>query len=95
MAEHDESKTSAMRPRIDDDDVEGHSMRTRVDGGPDDFQMRADAGDDVEGHSVKVRVDGGEDDVEGHAQVRRIDADEDDDVEGHFGQLKSPTSRGE
>ena len=94
MPEQDESKTSAMPRRVDDDDVEGHSMKTRVDGGPDDFLMRADAGDDVEGHSMKTRVDGGEGDVEGHSMKTRVDAD-DDDVEGHFGQLKSPTSRGE
>ena len=30
----------------------------------------------------------------GHASPARIDEDE-DDVEGHYGQLKSPSSRGE
>ena len=67
MADHDDTKAPGMMARIDDDDVEGHMMQSRVD-----------AGDDVEGHVVRTRVDA-----------------EDDDVEGHFGQLKSPSSRGE
>lgn len=52
---------------------------------------------DVEGHrSMSQRVDGGPDTF-GRlraARAARIDAD-DEDVEGHFGQLRSPSSRGE
>ncbi len=83
MADHDDTKAPGMMARIDDDDVEGHMMQSRVD-----------ADEDVEGHVMRTRVDDAGDDVEGHVVRTRVDA-EDDDVEGHFGQLKSPSSRGE
>ena len=70
MSKPDDTKSELMKPRVDDDDVEGHrSMAPRADGAPEEF---------------------------GQTQVsaRRIDEDE-DDVEGHYGQLKSPASRGE
>jgi hypothetical protein len=44
--------------------------------------------DDVEGHSFTRAAE-----PEGVAKAPR--ADDDDDVEGHYGQLKSPSSRGE
>ena len=55
------------------------------------------AEDDVEGHrGMAPRADGGPDDFASSCAPRaaRIDGD-DDDVEGHFGHLKSPSSRGE
>ena len=55
-----------------------------------------DPEDDVEGHrGMASRADGGPDDLGRMPAARaRIDGD-DDDVEGHFGHLKSPSSRGE
>jgi hypothetical protein len=52
--------------------------------------------DDVEGHrSPAARVDGGPDDFMSMKITHsRVDEDE-DDVEGHYGILKSPSSRGE
>lgn len=52
--------------------------------------------DDVEGHrGMGARVDGAPQDfMQTRVSSRKIDEDE-DDVEGHFGHLKSPTSRGE
>ncbi len=52
--------------------------------------------DDVEGHrSMAPRADGGPDDfIRTRLARARIDGDE-EDVEGHFGHLKSPSSRGE
>ncbi len=65
------------------------------------MQPRADADDDVEGHrmvSRAVEPDGlmkpRNDGVPEGITQRRADADE-DDVEGHFGRLRSPQSRGE
>ena len=45
--------------------------------------------DDVEGHSFTRAAA-----PEGLTKAPRADGD-DDDVEGHYGQLKSPASRGE
>jgi hypothetical protein len=56
MAELEDTKAPAMRPRIDDDDVEGHRMVPRID---------ADE-EDVEGHRMVPRIDADEEDVEGH-----------------------------
>lgn len=55
-----------------------------------------DADDDVEGHrGMASRADGGPDEFGRlRASRARIDGD-DEDVEGHFGQLRSPSSRGE
>jgi hypothetical protein len=51
--------------------------------------------DNVEGHRMASLVDGGPEDFgQMRATRTRIDGD-DDDVEGHFGHLKSPSSRGE
>lgn len=50
---------------------------------------------DVEGHSMARQADGGPDDfLRTRIAQPRIDGD-DEDVEGHFGHLKSPSSRGE
>lgn len=68
------------------DDTKSELMNTRIDEGEDD----------VEGHrSMSPRADAGPDEF-GLTRVssRRIDEDE-DDVEGHYGQLGSPSSRGE
>jgi hypothetical protein len=68
------------------DDTKSEPLNTRIDEGEDD----------VEGHrSMSPRVDAGPDEF-GLTRVssRRIDEDE-DDVEGHYGQLGSPSSRGE
>jgi hypothetical protein len=46
---------------------------------------------DVAGH--RRLADDGPDDIPGQAKAR-VDAD-DDDVEGHYGILRSPSSRGE
>jgi hypothetical protein len=43
---------------------------------------------DVEGHAIRTRA------VEPDG-VRAPKIDDDDDVEGHYGQIKSPSSRGE
>jgi hypothetical protein len=52
-------------------------------------------GEDVEGHSMARLADGGPDDfLRTRVAQPRIDGD-DEDVEGHFGHLKSPSSRGE
>jgi hypothetical protein len=51
--------------------------------------------DDVEGHSMARLADGGPDDfLRTRVAQARIDGD-DEDVEGHIGNLKSPSSRGE
>jgi hypothetical protein len=52
--------------------------------------------DDVEGHGgMASRVEGGPDDFM-HSKFNHAKIDDaDDDVEGHFGSLKSPSSRGE
>ncbi len=51
--------------------------------------------DDVEGHSMARLADSGPDDfLRTRVKQPRIDGD-DEDVEGHFGHLKSPSSRGE
>lgn len=52
-------------------------------------------GEDVEGHSM-ARQSGGEPDDFLRTRIAqpRIDGD-DEDVEGHFGHLRSPSSRGE
>jgi hypothetical protein len=50
--------------------------------------------DDVDGHSMARLADGGPDDFLRSGVAKRIDGD-DEDVEGHFGHLKSPSSRGE
>jgi len=61
-------------------------LRANEPDGPE--PARADE-DDVEGHGVKhVRA------TEPDGVMARV-ADDEDDVEGHFGQLKSPRSRGE
>ncbi|MEA2536114.1 MAG: hypothetical protein QOF11_348 [Chloroflexota bacterium] len=53
--------------------------------------------DDVEGHrSMASQADGGPDEFGRMRAVRtRIETGDEDDVEGHFGHLKSPSSRGE
>ena len=89
MSHHDETKPDgvAKAPRADDSDVEGHSL------------MRAAEPDGV---AKAPRVD--DEDVEGHGLARAAApagvakaprADDDEDVEGHYGQLKGPSSRGE
>ena len=35
MADHDDTKAPGMMARIDDDDVEGHMMQSRVDADED------------------------------------------------------------
>jgi len=86
MADHDETRAPGMLPRInDDDDVEGHGHGT----------PRAAGGDDVEGHGHGNPRAAGEDDVEGHGHGAPRAADDEDDVEGHFGYMKGPSSRGE
>lgn len=96
MSHHDETKPpSVNQTRIDDEDVEGHGMK-RAATEPDGLVPRIDD-EDVEGHRGGVpRADGGPDDLGGMRlnQQPRVDGD-DDDVEGHYGQLKSPSSRGE
>ncbi len=96
MPEHDETQPpSAMARGIDDEDVEGHSLRRAVE--PDGVSSRRiDDDEDVEGHrGMSSRADGGPDDS-GQTRVSRTRVDgDDDDVEGHYGQLKSPASRGE
>jgi hypothetical protein len=64
---------------------------TETTAGPPDVDE-----DDVEGHrSMASQADGGPDDVgRMRAAQTRTDGD-DDDVEGHFGNLRSPSSRGE
>ncbi len=67
--------------RAEEDDVEGHAMRSRVGAiddetgaGPDDGLKHGVAGeDDVEGHAMrsKIGATGDEDDVEGHSNKLR------------------------
>lgn len=94
MADHDETKAPGMMPSIDDDDVEGHAAPQHRALEPDGIDP-IDEGD-VEGHrGGMTRADGGPDDF-GQTRVSRprIDDDE-DDVEGHFGYVKGPSTRGE
>jgi hypothetical protein len=97
MSHHDETKPpSVQRPRIDDEDVEGHAM-SRAAAEPDGIARPRIDDDDVEGHrGAAPRADGGPDEL-GRMKMNqqpRVDGD-DEDVEGHYGQLKSPSSRGE
>ncbi len=97
MADHDETKAPGMLPRVnDDDDVEGHSAPARRAYDPDGVTQRRIDEDDVEGHrGPAARVDGGPDDYGAMRVARpRIDDDE-EDVEGHYGYVKGPSSRGE
>jgi hypothetical protein len=66
MADHDETRAPGMKTRIDEDDVEGHRLRSgepegirqsRNEGGPDDISRS---------RLSRTREDGEEDDVEGH-----------------------------
>jgi hypothetical protein len=96
MSHHDETKPpSAQQSRIDDEDVEGHGIKKSATEPDGIASPRID--DDVEGHRGGVpRADGGADELGGMRlnQQPRVDGD-DEDVEGHYGQLKSPSSRGE
>ena len=101
MADHDETQAPGMLPRIDDDDVEGHSAGARRAADPDGVTQRRLDEEDVEGHrGGMTRADGGPDEggpddfSRTRVASRRIDEGE-DDVEGHYGMLKGPSSRGE
>ncbi len=70
MPEHDETQPPSAMARIDDEDVEGHSLRRAVE--PDACDQPPDRDDeDVEGHrGMSSRADGGPDDL-GQARVSR------------------------
>ena len=103
------SKSRAIEPdenkaRLDEEDVEGHTMKSRATE-PDEL-LRS-------GYTSQGRVSGDDEDVEGHtmratepdellrssyaSKTARISGDDEDDVEGHIGnsQFRSPASKGE
>ena len=76
-----------MSKATDEDDVEGHAMRSR-----EGFTLSKETeGDDVEGHAMRSREGYGP--TPGEGVMAKATGDE-DDVEGH-GFNRSPSTRGE
>lgn len=79
MADRDEIMAPGMKTRIDEDDVEGHRLRSAAE---------------PEGLS-RSRNEGGPDDLTTSRFTRSREDPGEDDVEGHIGRIQSPKSRGE
>ena len=101
MADHDETQAPGMLPRIDDDDVEGHSAGARRAADPDGVTQRRLDEEDVEGHrGGMTRADGGPGEG-GPDDFSRTRVRQPSDRRGRgrrrrpLRDLKGPSSRGE